>query len=124
MNQNRNNSDYFSWWTGRDLKNYTYWHGDKGVNDTGCACAEDNSCKRFKIFLLKNDYYRYFILTYYKAAFFSCLYLLSSLIKMILSLNGGSIKCNCDDEKTGLTDDNLLQSKNKLPVSGKVILIP
>ena len=66
------------------MKNYTYWHGDKGVNETGCACAEDKSCK---------------------------------------SLDGTSVECNCDDEKTGLTDNNLLTSKSQLPVKGKVTQI-
>ena len=63
------------------MKNYTYWHGDKGVNETGCACAEDKSCA---------------------------------------SLDGAPIECNCDDEKTGITDNNLLTSKSQLPVKGKV----
>ena len=35
-----------SWWTGRDSQNYTYWHGEKGINETGCACASDDSCVR------------------------------------------------------------------------------
>ena len=35
-----------SWWTGRDLQNYTYWHGIKGINDIGCACADNKSCFR------------------------------------------------------------------------------
>ena len=63
------------------MKNYTYWHGDKGLNDTGCACAEDESCT---------------------------------------SIDDASIVCNCDDEKTGITDNNLLKSKTQLPVQGKV----
>ena len=42
--------------------------------------------------------------------------------KYLLSLDDASIECNCDDEKTGITDNNLLTSKNQLPVSGKVLL--
>ena len=36
-----------SWWTGRDLKNHTYWHGNESDNATGCACASTGSCERF-----------------------------------------------------------------------------
>ena len=62
------------------MKNYTYWHGAKNVNDTGCACADTDSCK---------------------------------------SMIGSKISCNCDDDHTGMTDDNLLTAKNQLPVKGK-----
>ena len=92
--------NYFSWWTGRDSKNYTYWHGNKDVNDTGCACAEDNSCI---------TYSRYFDASYY-----------NTCNRFLLSLDSSEIKCNCDDEKTGITDNNLLKSKDQLPVTGKV----
>ena len=36
-----------SWWTGRDSKNHTYWHGNASENATGCACASTGSCERF-----------------------------------------------------------------------------
>ena len=36
----------------------------------------------------------------------------------ILSLDGTPIKCNCDDEKTGITDDNVLRARDQLPVKG------
>ena len=34
---------------------------------------------------------------------------------------GSNVACNCDDERTGLTDDNILMSKDQLPVTGKVL---
>ena len=34
---------------------------------------------------------------------------------------GSNVACNCDDERTGLTDDNVLMSKDQLPVTGKVL---
>ena len=36
----------------------------------------------------------------------------------MLSLGGTPIECNCDDEKTGIIDDNILRSKEQLPVQG------
>ena len=42
-----------SWWTGRDSQNYTYWHGIKGINETGCACDSDDSCIRWN-FIFKH----------------------------------------------------------------------
>ena len=41
------NIKLFSWWTGRDLRNYTYWHGIKSEGETGCACASTASCVRY-----------------------------------------------------------------------------
>ena len=45
-----------------------------------------------------------------------------NLTNVILSLGGTPIECNCDDEKTGLTDDNVLRSMDQLPVTGTVII--
>jgi len=39
---------------------------------------------------------------------------------MNLSLRS-NIACNCDDERTGLIDDNILMSKDQLPVTVKVL---
>ena len=39
------------------------------------------------------------------------------------SLDDTKIVCNCDDEKTGFIDNNVLKSKNQLPVTGKIELI-
>ena len=36
----------FSWWTGRDSNNHTYWHGNASDSATGCACASTESCER------------------------------------------------------------------------------
>ena len=41
----------------------------------------------------------------------------------LFSIDDASIECNCDDEKTGITDNNLLTSKNQLPVTGRVCFI-
>ena len=38
----------------------------------------------------------------------------------IYSVSGYDILCNCDDQKTGLTDDNVLRSMDQLPVKGNV----
>ena len=38
------------------------------------------------------------------------------------SVSGYQIDCNCDDQKTGLTDDNVLRSMDQLPVTGTVIV--
>ena len=40
----------------------------------------------------------------------------------VYSVSGYKIDCNCDDEKTGLTDDNVLRSMDQLPVTGTVIV--
>ena len=40
----------------------------------------------------------------------------------VYSVSGYQIDCNCDDEKTGLTDDNVLRSMDQLPVTGTVIV--
>ena len=42
---------------------------------------------------------------------------------LILSVSGYQIDCNCDDEKTGLTDDNVLRSMDQLPVTGNVSMV-
>ena len=39
---------------------------------------------------------------------------------MLIS-SGSPIQCNCDNQLTKLTDDNLLMSKDQLPVTGKVL---
>lgn len=36
----------FAFWHDRNGNEIAYWHGDKHVNDTGCACFEDNSCEK------------------------------------------------------------------------------
>ena len=41
---------------------------------------------------------------------------------LIYSVSGYDILCNCDDQKTGLTDDNVLRSLDQLPVKGNVSL--
>ena len=38
----------------------------------------------------------------------------------MFSYSNTPIKCNCDDQKTGLIDENILKSKEQLPVKGKV----
>ena len=35
----------YSWWTGRDGSENTYWHGNSSQQD-GCACFENDSCDR------------------------------------------------------------------------------
>ena len=47
------------------------------------------------------------------------LHSLASLSILVLSYSDTPIKCNCDDQKTGLIDDNVLKSKLQLPVQGK-----
>ena len=43
--------------------------------------------------------------------------ILNTFIKSC-SVYGLDIKCNCDDQKTGLTDDNILTAMDQLPVTG------
>ena len=38
------------------------------------------------------------------------------LHNIMLSYSNTPIQCNCDDQKTGLIDDNILKSKEHLPV--------
>lgn len=46
------------------------------------------------------------------------------LTKITLMISFGSnIQCNCDDQLTKLTDDNILMSKDQLPVTGKVFFL-
>ena len=42
---------------------------------------------------------------------------------LIYSVSGYDILCNCDDQKTGLTDDNVLRSVDQLPVKGNVYIM-
>ena len=45
------------------------------------------------------------------------------LLIEVKSLDETPIQCNCDDEKTGIIDENVLQSKDQLPVQGKFYYI-
>ena len=42
---------------------------------------------------------------------------------ILSSVSGYQIECNCDDQKTGLTDDNVLRSMDQLPVTGNVPIV-
>ena len=39
-------------------------------------------------------------------------------LKSVFSVYGLEIDCNCDDQKTGLIDDNVLTSMDQLPITG------
>lgn len=42
------------------------------------------------------------------------------LLICIGSVTGTHVMCNCDDQKTGLIDDNVLYSMDQLPIKGQV----
>ena len=69
----------------------------KSEGETGCACASTKSCVRYLIGL----------------DFSHILFVLK-----IFSFSGTPIRCNCDDQRTGLIDENMLKSKDHLPVQG------
>jgi len=43
-NCNVNALTEFGWWEDRNGNNVTYWHGDKGENEVGCQCNDDETC--------------------------------------------------------------------------------
>lgn len=51
------------------------------------------------------------------------LFTMNTCYQFLFSLVGAEIECNCDDDKTGITDNNLLKSKDQLPVKGKILYL-